>query len=232
MGEVLLVSSDSVCGVLDWGNWVFRLVFEGEAIQRISKYKSYKRMCKNLKILFFFLSFQLLSSQVVNTLKRALIICISIQARRWKKRGTGCQLSLSNMRSSGIGSTCWHSWALSSVPLLQFGAHSVLRCSCCSILSLCHYVPKFWEVPRFSVLQTFFPSLYEMISFFWISFIHLGLLFCFVWVRYRFEVREFASSGFCATIGPKLISPSLKDTREIQRWERERSGSRFSSRQE
>ena len=54
MGEVLLVSSDSVCGVLDWGNWVFRLVFEGEAIQRISKYKSYKRMCKNLKIFFFF----------------------------------------------------------------------------------------------------------------------------------------------------------------------------------
>lgn len=55
--EVLLVSSDSVCGVLDWGNWVFRLVFEGEAIQRISKYKSYKRMCKNLKILCFFFEF-------------------------------------------------------------------------------------------------------------------------------------------------------------------------------
>ena len=212
MGEVLLVSSDSVCGVLGWGNWVFRLVFEGEAIQRISKYKS-----------FFFFSFQLLSSQVVNTLKRALIICISIQAPRfltaWHRLSAfvkqhevfGNRVNLLTQLGTFL------SWPVAPVGCSQ--------CSTMFYVPLCHYVifPKFWEVPTSSVfLQTFFQVCMKWFLFFWISFIHLSLLFFFVEnVRYRFEVREFASSGFCATIGPKLISPSLKDTREIQRWERD-----------
>ena len=212
MGEVLLVSSDSVCGVLGWGNWVFRLVFEGEAIQRISKYKS------------FFFSVSSYSVLRWSTRWNGPWLFASASRRRgfWQ-RGTGCQLSLSNMRSSGIGSTCWHSWALSSVgPLLQLGAHSVLPCSMFHYVIMLYFLnsEKFLHLP--CSYKLFSKFVWNDFFFFWISFIHLSLLFFFVEnVRYRFEVREFASSGFCATIGPKLISPSLKDTREIQRWERD-----------
>eukprot|EP00434_Breviolum_minutum_P026882 symbB.v1.2.023763.t1/scaffold2144.1/size88043/3 len=44
---------------------------------------------------------------VVNTLKRALIICISIQARQvFSSVALFSAFDCSNMRSSGIGSTC------------------------------------------------------------------------------------------------------------------------------
>ncbi len=129
-------------------------------------------------------------SQVVNTLKRALIICISIQAPLWTTWHMG-KATMQHIRSSGIGSTCWHSWALSSAvgPLLhQFGAHSVLRCSIFHISIMFLNSGKFLHFHVF--LQTFFPSLYERVC------ILLNLPLEFVVFR-RVSPLPFWGTGIC-----------------------------------